>query len=446
MTNLPRPNTRPVQRGAKSAAAQQWAREVGIAHAERVRLANILCRKHGAGSRVQRQFVRQYLAAPAVQLCGALAALRGEPDRNTAEALAAAVNPRREGYGPISWHKHEKTNGNGYRPICALPRDLKAVHYAIAGALKALFVPNDHIYGVTGRGRDEAARRLKEAQNVGLTHLAKLDIVDCFQSINPDSLYQLPLPKEVTRRALDTRNMTFAEWEPQIGTTTNRSLSGIPMPLHSESGPRGLLQGSPVSNLILAWLLNDMPVPEGAMVLICADNIAIAAADPTTRQAAIDTLVAYFERDCPAGPLNLCPAIYAGPGTDPLDFLSYEFDPDQSGISIAHAALSKLEGRLADLEADFEDGKLSDLTFALGLWQALRSFRYGFSAVTDMDAELAGYANLAGILLARSHSDFLCHLHAHWFDPPNTTEGAVISRLLHNFKLPKNRHNGCEKQ
>lgn len=234
-------------------------------------------------------------------------------------------------------------------------------------------MPNDHIYGVTGRGRDEAARRLKAAQNAGLTHLAKLDIVACFQSINPDSLYQLPLPKEVTRRALATRNMTFVEWEPQIGTTASQRLSGIPMPLHSESGPRGLLQGSPVSNLILAWLLNDMPVPERAMVLICADNIAIAAADPTTRQAAIDTLVAYFERDCPAGPLNLCPAVYAGPGTEPLDFLSYEFDPDQSGISIAHAALSKLEGRLADLEADFEDGKLSEPRFDISVCKPCES-------------------------------------------------------------------------
>lgn len=54
------------------------------------------------------------------------------------------------------------------------------MHYVIAGALKAAFVPNNHIYGVTGRGRDEAARRFKEAQNAGLTYLAKLDIVDCF--------------------------------------------------------------------------------------------------------------------------------------------------------------------------------------------------------------------------------------------------------------------------
>ncbi len=440
MTGTPRPaqNPRPVQRGAKSTAAKQWKREVGLAHARRTKLANGLREKQARGERVQ-PYIRQYLSAAAARFCGALAALRGEPDRQTAEALAATVNPWREGYRPIRWHKHAKKSG-GYRPICDLPPDLKAVHYVIAGALKAAFVPNNHIYGVTGRGCDEAARRLKEAQNAGQTYLAKLDIVDCFQSINPDSLYQLPLPKEVIRRALDTRNMMFEEWDPQIGPTTNQRLSGSPMHSHSESGPRGLLQGSPASNLILAWLLNDAPMPEGAMVLICTDNIAVAAVDHTTRQAVIESLVAYFQRDCPAGPLNLCPAVYAGPGTEPLDFLSYEFDPAQAGIGIAASALSKLEGRLADLE---DDNTLDDLTFALATWQALRSFRSGFSAAADVESQLERCAKLAGFWLYGRQNAFLSDLHAHVFDPPTTTEGAVIARLLHGFRLPKHRNNNC---
>ena len=433
--SAPEPHT--VQRGAKSAAVKQWKREVGIAHAARTKLANRLREKQESGKRVQ-PYMRQYLSAAAARFCGALAALRGEPDRQTTEALAAIVNPWREGYRPIRWHKHAKKSG-GYRPICALPPDLKAVHYVIAGALKAAFVPNNHIYGVTGRSRDEAARRLKEAQNAGLSYLAKLDIVDCFQSISPDSLYQLPLPKEVIRRALDTRHMMFEEWEPQKGTTANQRLSGIPTHSHSESGPRGLLQGSPASNLILAWLLNDVPIPEGAVVLICTDNIAVAAADHTTRQAAIESLVAYFQRDCPAGPLNLCPAVYAGPGTEPFDFLSYEFDPDQAGIGIAASALSKLEGRLADLE---DDDTLDDLTFALATWQTLRSFRSGFSAAADVEAQLERCAKLAGFWLDGRQNAFLSDLHAHVFDPPTTTEGAVIARLLQGFRLPKHQNNG----
>lgn len=439
MTGTPRPapNLRPVQRGAKSTSAKQWKREVGLAHAARTKLANGLLEKQARGERVQ-PYIRQYLSAAAARFCGALAALRGEPDRQTAEALAATVNPWREGYRPIRWHKHAKKSG-GYRPICDLPPDLKAVHYVIAGALKAAFVPNNHIYGVTGRGRDEAARRLKEAQNAGQTYLAKLDIVDCFQSINPDSLYQLPLPKEVIRRALDTRHMMFEEWEPQKGTTANRRLSGIPMHSHSESGPRGLLQGSPASNLILAWLLNDVPMPEGAMVLTCTDNIAVAAADHTIRQAAIESLVAYFQRDCPAGPLNLCPAVCAGPGTEPLDFLSYAFDPDSREISVAEAALSKLEKRLADLE---DDDTLDDLSFALGTWQALRSFRSGFSAAGDVDAHLDRCAKLTGFWLDGRQNAFLSDLHAHVFDPPTTTEGAVIARLISDCRK-RIHHRGC---
>lgn len=438
MINLANPTASPVQRGAKFHDTECWRREVSAAHSARIKLVDGLRNKQAGGKRVQ-PYVRQYLKSPAARLCGALAALKGEPDRQTAEALSAIVNPWRGSYRPIRWYKHEKKRG-GYRPICSLPNDLKAVHYIIAGVLKAIFAPSNHIYGVTGKGRDEAARRLKEAQNAGLVYLAKLDIVDCFQTINPDSLYQLPLPKEVIRRALDTRNMTFEEWEPQKGKTANQRLSGIPLYSHSESGPRGLLQGSPASNLILAWLLNDMPMPEGALVLICTDNLAVAAKDHTTRQTVIESLVAYFRRDCPAGPLNLCPAVYAGPETEPLDFLSYSFDPDSPGIGIAASALSRLEGQLADLE---DDDTLHDLTFALATWQTLRSFRNGFRAAADVHAQLDRYAKLAGFWLDGRQNYLLSDLHAHVFDPPTTTEGAVIARLLRDFRLPNHRNNNC---
>lgn len=42
MTGTPRPapHLRPVQRGAKSTSAKQWKREVGLAHAQRTKLAN----------------------------------------------------------------------------------------------------------------------------------------------------------------------------------------------------------------------------------------------------------------------------------------------------------------------------------------------------------------------------------------------------------------------
>lgn len=211
MTDQPRPpNTRVfVQPVSKQQAAKTWERTKGRAHAGRVEAARRIITARETGKRLA-PLVRQFLRGNAVRLSAVLRALPDDVDQQTAQQLEAITDPWKAAYEKISWHKKRKATG-GTRPVCALPPDLKAAHYMIADALKAQFTPRAHIYGVTGRSRDDAARDLKDAQNAGLNYLAKLDIVDCFQSINPDSLYQLPLPKEVIRRALDTRNMRFEE-------------------------------------------------------------------------------------------------------------------------------------------------------------------------------------------------------------------------------------------
>lgn len=138
-------------------------------------------------------------------------------------------------------------------------------------------------------------------------------------------------------------------------------------------------------------------------------------------------MVAYFSRDCPAGPLNLCRAIYAEPETDTLDFLSYEFDPNKKGIGIAAAALSRLEGRLADLD---EDETLDDLSFAVAIWQVLLNFKNGFRAVENVDALLAPYADLAGLSIDRRRSEVLSQLHRQLFEADGTVVRDLIQRLV----------------
>lgn len=436
MIDPPRPpETRVfVQPVSKQQAAKTWERAKGRAHAGRVEAVRQIITARETGKRLA-PLVRQFLRGNAVRLSAVIRALPDDVDPQTAQQLEAITDPWKAAYERISWHQKRKATG-GTRPVCVLPPDLKAVHYMIADALKAQFTARAHIYGVSGKSRDDAARDLKDAQNAGLKYLAKLDIVDCFQSINPDSLYQLPLPKEVIRRALDTRNMTFEEQEPRTETTINQPLSGIPMHSQSESGPRGLLQGSPASNIILAWFLNQIPSPEDVRVFIFADNIAVAARDPITCRETVESLVAYFVRDCPAGPLNLCPAVYAGPGNDPLDFLSYEFDADEQGIGVSSAALSRLEGRLAELD---EDETLSDLSLALAIWQTMRNFWNGFAAVANLDERLRTYVDLSGLTINRRRNEFLSRLHSHVFDPPTTTEGAIIERLLRTAAVGRRR-------
>ncbi len=79
----------------------------------------------------------------------------------------------------------------------------------IAAAIAAQMPPSVPLYGILGASRDYAARAIKAIQNAGFTHLAKTDIRDCFQSVDPDALYSLPLPQEVIRTCLDPRNLTY---------------------------------------------------------------------------------------------------------------------------------------------------------------------------------------------------------------------------------------------
>lgn len=435
MTIIPRAHvrTRPLQPVANCSPERQWNRAKNQARAGRIAKVERISEAAPNKKRVRSE-VRRYLSSDDARLSAALRALGGEPVESAARELCANVNAWGRQYEPIPWYRKPKRNG-GYRPLNILPPRLKAVHYMSADGLKAQFTPSAGMFGVAGTSRDGAARALNAAQNEGLTYLAKIDIIDCFQSISPESLYQLPLPKEVIRRALDTRNLMFRELCPRTDVGDSPRLYGPTVTPQSEGGPRGLMQGSPASNIILAWLLRGLPAPDDARVLIYTDNIAVAARDPDRCRAIVVSLVGSLH-DCPAGPLHLCDPVFASPGTDPLEFLSYEFDPERSGIGIATRALCRLESRLVALE---EHETLSDLDYALETWRTLRGFRGGFSAVEDMGSALEFYVETAAINIELRGNDLLSHLHRHIFDPTTTIEGATIQRLLEGFRLP-DRH------
>lgn len=412
-----------VQRVANSDLA--WEREKSRAHSITARNLATLRDLHAGGGRVADN-VRRILTHHDIRKSAALKALGENARRDRAIQLANDVNAWRTDYPAIHWYKQRKANG-GYRPICQLPLELKAVHHLIADILETLFEPAPHMFGVNGKSRDAAAIALKAYEQEGYVYRAKLDVIDCFQSIDPERLIQFPfpLPKEVIRRALDTRQLAFREREPRSAMTADPLRSGYPMHDQRTSGPQGLVQGSPASNIILAWLFNQITLPGDVRLFIFADNLAVAAKDDTTCRAAVDMLIAYFLRDCPTGPLALCSPEFAGPGTEPFTFLSYEFDLAKDEIGISADALNKLEWRLSAIEEmEFSE----DLHHAIALWQVLRSFRDGFPAA-DTPRVLEPYVEMSAVRFDCLAEPYLADLHRHVFDPPTTAAGAIIKAL-----------------
>lgn len=352
-------------------------------------------------------------------------------------------------YSSIRWYPKTKTDGSS-RPICILPPALKAVHYLIREVISRQTTPNGTLYGIPGASRDDLARQLKRLQNSGYVYLAKTDVIDCYQSINPDALYSLPLPQEVTRRALDTRSLCFSvTHHPDNASQAKQDFgsSGSIYEIdHNVSGPKGLMQGSPASGVVLAHLLVGLSDSADEKVMICFDNIVIAARTPAGTRAMADTLAAHLER-CPAGPLAMCEPEYAD--SRPLDFLGYRFDPNREDIGIAEDALSRLEERpgIAEqmhmerlhalLEAyEHAAADPTQITPAsplldappASIWRVLRDWRAGFPAARSDGPELSHYLRTSAD--ANIDHPVFSHLHEHLFADPGTWESCAIRAIL----------------
>ena len=399
--------------------------------------------------------MRDYLRSPQARLVAASRTLGGYANPQDVKRLQDRINPWSESYSPIYWYRMPKKNGSS-RPICILPPDLKAVHIMVKEVLKQTICTGGTIYGVGEASRDELARDLKHLQNAGYCHLAKSDVIDCFQSVNPEALYSLPLPKEVIRRALDTRNPDFHQINyPGVSHASRVSLlsaGGSYHNQHNAGGPTGLMQGSPASNVIFALLGPQLPSNEVGHSMVCFDNIVIAARSADGCRAMAITLAELFER-CSAGPLALCDFEFADRSA--LDFLGYHFDPDRGDIGIAETSRARFEARLEAVEiADLETvwamrgSYLEQIESGQGivpanpllnsppadLWKTLRNFRAGFSAVQSNAPELEYYlATTADNALMRGQPRYE-ELHRNLFADKNTSDGQAILGILKRTK------------
>lgn len=417
----------PVQPVATSSEEKNWLREKGKAHEVFTqRRANIAAR-FADGKRVQAD-VRNFLGNPKVRLSAALRALGGNPTRQEAHDLCSQVNAWSESYPQVSWYPKKKRSG-GYRPICRLPLELKAVHIMIAAVIGAQIQQSPALYGIPGASRDDAAKAVKALQNNGFTHLAKADIRNCFQSINPDSLSQLPLPKEVKNRAIKTKALSFIRMSEDRTKLTSGYSKDIHDDVRNPSGPQGLMQGSPASSIILAWLLGGIPQSDAVAVFLCFDNLCLAGRTAESTRAMMNTLVGYFSR-CPAGPLELRDIDYFDGEHVPLSFLGYSFDPEQSALGIGADALTKLERRLLKAE---ENDRKNPQTFPVEIWKVLRDFRNGFPAVEYPAKTLAIYLDSCAAEVEARRSYLVSHLHQHLFASRDSAEGKMIDLIIRKY-------------
>lgn len=412
--------------GSPGCIKQDWVKEKGRAHEvfsrRRMKLGKMFA--EGVGSRAE---VRSFLRDKQVRLSASLRALGGNPTREEAYALRDQSDPWADVVPHVKWYPKRKANG-GFRPVCVLPLQLKSVHYMIGAVVEAHLPCNSSIYGVSGASRDDAAHALKTLQNSGFCYLAAADIKNCFQGINPDAIYQLPLPKEVIRKTLDVRNMTFTTGT-EFGVHSEPNGFGHSreyIDVRNPSGPQGLLQGSPASNIILAWLLRSIPNDDNVAVLLCFDNIAVAGRTAEVTRQMMDTLADFFRR-FPAGPLELHDYQYTNGENDLLEFLGYSFDPQNAGPAIAATSLDKMEDVLQKAEAaDLSQRPL----LPTELMHALRSRRNGFAAAAEGNLDMSRLVDSARDAAAwRNHqwSDWLLKA---VFEPNNTIEGSIVRAVL----------------
>jgi len=171
------------------------------------------------------------------------------------------------------------------------------------------------------------------------------------------------------------------------------------------SGPCGLLQGSPASNVILAWLLRDLGdhVDGNCRLFVFADNFILVARDMASCRRNVDTLTSHLGREC-IGPLVLHGEFHQ-PGWS-FEALGYGFWYDAlSGrwqVDFSRANVEKIFGRMKDAIAhDLEAGRVEPVE----LERVARRAITGFRAVTNADKFVEVQIELARDDLAKNECE-----------------------------------------
>lgn len=378
---------------------------------------------------------REFIHSNQNLMSAVLKSLAGQPQPEEVFHILNLANPWSTETYRVNWRYENKPKG-GLRTICTLPIHLKAIHKMIGHILRAQMLPNDNLYGISspkhselaranGYSRDDAITHIQNLRQAGFHRMAEFDVVGGFPSVNPDALYAFPLPEEVIRQALDTRNIHFQTRE------QGRNSFSVPtgsITIRNPHGPSGLMQGSPASNIIFAYflngILNDLPECEDTKVIVCFDNIVIASRTDAGLQEMSNTLAGTL-RQCCAGPFELHPPVYSN--DEGFEFLGYHLSADGRTIGIAPSRLSKLEAKLGELESLSADRPTVDI---IGIWKAIASFANGYSRISDPREQLSLYLENTETILSEADLSNLVTLQDMLFSPKGSHDRKIVNRIL----------------
>lgn len=203
----------------------------------------------------------------------------------------------------VDWWRVPKSS-SGHRIVCDLSPHMKAAHYMIADALLAQFDVPGFIYNVRppgkkGRpsGREALVAALLSKLRMGYTHHRIYDVRDCFQHVGPDALSKLPLPRRVYENTLNLSNIQFRHDEDrEQGHFTDTSYYRDIIAAEGASEPTGLMPGSPCSNVILAYSLQDTPQPDpqDGCIFLYGDDLTALSRAPAVAEWVDQNLLNYF--------------------------------------------------------------------------------------------------------------------------------------------------------
>ena len=256
-----------------------------------------------------------------------------QPNVKSWESEAAAFDPLCPIPHVIDWWRQPK-KANGFRLVCDLSPFLKAAHMMVSDVIRAQMQVPTFIYNVKrseqfahGAGRNALVQQLLARLRAGFTHYRIYDARDCFNSVNPGALIppNLPLPWRIYENTLNHENLNFRhdtvrERRHFADITFYRDIVNA----EGASGPNGLLQGSPSSNVILAYLLQNVPQPDpmDGCILLFGDDL-IALSRTSTEADRVDNAVTQFFGQPDLGPLQLHRRASGHLGA--FEYLGYEF-------------------------------------------------------------------------------------------------------------------------
>ncbi len=258
-------------------------------------------------------------------------------------------------------------SGGECRPTLKFDWEAKAAQLLTQDVLEAKGLSNPYEFARAKKGRDRAARSVRDDIEAGYHHWVLADIKDCYSSIKPKHLEWLNLPRRVIRHSV------FLNAD--MSSDCQHNQSG-----YLKAARHGLAQGAMLSGIIASGLIGRVlrTIPGDIGVRSYVDDMAICARFPAVT-ANIRNAVESGFNNLEAGPLTFKYLEIANAEAG-FSFLNYRFrletDKGQERVHIHpdHAAFknlqAKLDKKLTDLNSKCVDEKVTTALEYVARWRA----------------------------------------------------------------------------